>query len=126
MLRYGLRCESLRNSKYESLQTWFSWASMERSLSINTPRLLALLEKVMALLPMITRSTSIVYIFVDDKQGIIPVFASLSFNLFWVIHALIDTKHSVVSFKTERIWLAWLTCTIVCHQRTYGKAWNAV
>ena len=79
---------------------------MERSLSINTPRLLALLEKVMALLPMITWSTSRVLIFVDVDQGMISNFASLSFNLFWVSHALIDTKHSVVSFKTERIWLA--------------------
>ena len=39
-------------------------------------------KKVMALLPMITWSTSRVFIFVDIEQGIISVFASLSFNLF--------------------------------------------
>ena len=50
--------------------------------------------------------TSRVFIFVDVKQGILSVFASLSFNLLWVIHALIHTNRSVVSFKTERIWLA--------------------
>ena len=95
---------------------------MERSLSINTPRLLALLEKVIALLPMITWSTSRVFIFVDVEQGIISVFASLSFNLFWMIQYLIDTKHSVVSFKQKEFGWLWLTCTIVCHQRAYGMA----
>ena len=74
MLRYGVRCTSLLNSKYESLQTWFSWDPMERSLSINTPRLLALFEKVMALLPMTTWSTSREFIFVDVEQGVISVF----------------------------------------------------
>ena len=72
-------------------------------------------------------STSRVFIFVDVEQGIISVFASLSFNLFWVIYALIDTKHYVVSFKTERIWLALAdlhNCVISAHN--YGKAWNDV
>ena len=54
---------------------------MERSLSISTPRLLALLEKVMAVLPIITLYTSRVLIFVDAEQGIISVFALFSFNL---------------------------------------------
>ena len=55
---------------------------MERSLSINTPRVLALLENVMVLLVMITWSTSRVFIFVDVEQGIISVFCVVKFHTF--------------------------------------------
>ena len=49
---------------------------MERSYSINIPRLLALLEKVMALLPMITWSTSRVF-----ERGLFKIC-----NLFFDFH----------------------------------------